>query len=100
MSVPTHARIDVVAAGAAVSGRMTMDNATALLAQGVTALGAGCTTFDLAAVTDVDSSGLAVLFGWQRAAMSQGKTIALVNSPRNLRSLADVYGVSSLLPLS
>lgn len=100
MSVPTNARIDAVAAGAAVVGRMTMDNAAALLAQGVAALGEGRTTFDLAAVTDVDSSGLAVLFGWQRAAIARGKTIAFVNSPQNLRSLADVYGVSSLLPLS
>jgi phospholipid transport system transporter-binding protein len=95
-----NARIEADAAGAKVSGSMTMDNAATLLAQGVAALDAGRTVFDLAGVTEVDSSGLAVLFGWQRAAQSKGKSLAIVNSPHNLRSLADVYGVAELLPLS
>lgn len=94
------ARIEADAAGAKVSGSMTMDNAALLLAQGVAALGAGRTAFDLAGVTEVDSSGLALLFGWQRAAQAQGKSLAIVNPPHNLRSLADVYGVAELLPLS
>lgn len=94
------ARIEVDAAGAKVSGSMTMDNAAVLLAQGVAALEAGRTAFDLAGIAEVDSSGLAVLFGWQRAAQAQGKSLAIVNPPRNLRSLADVYGVTELLPLS
>jgi phospholipid transport system transporter-binding protein len=94
------AQIEANTAGAKVSGSMTMDNAAGLLAQGVAALGEGKTCFDLSAVADIDSSGLAVLFGWQRAASAQGKTISITNPPRNLRSLADVYGVSDLLPLS
>ena len=68
-----NARIEADAAGAKVSGSMTMDNAAALLAQGVAALDAGRTAFDLAGITEVDSSGLAVLFGWQRAAQAKGK---------------------------
>lgn len=92
------ARIEADAAGAKVSGSMTMDNAAALLAQGVAALDAGRNAFDLAGVTEVDSSGLALLFGWQRAAQAQGKSLAIVNPPHNLRSLADVYGVAELLP--
>lgn len=84
----------------AISGNMTMDNAAGLLARGVAALAEGKTRFDLAAVADIDSSGLAVLFGWQRAAHAQGKMIAIDNPPHNLRSLADVYGVAALLPLS
>ncbi len=94
------ARIETDAAGAKVSGSMTMDNAAALLAQGMAALDAGRTAFDLAGVTELDSSGLALLFGWQRAAQAQGKSLAIVNPPHNLRSLADVYGVAELLPLS
>ena len=79
---------------------MTMDNAAALLAQGAAALAQGKTTFDLSGVTEIDSSGLAVLFGWQRAAQVQGKGITILNPPHNLRSLADVYDVSDLLSLS
>jgi len=93
-------RIAATAAGSVVTGSMTMDHAAALLAQGAVALAQGKTAFDLSGVTAIDSSGLAVLFGWQRAAKAQGKDIAIVNPPHNLRSLADVYDVSGLLALS
>jgi len=86
--------------GLTVSGSMTTDNAAALLAEGVASVGQGKTRFDLSAVTEIDSSGLAVLFGWQRAAQAQGKAITVVNPPQTLRSLADVYGVAELLPFS
>jgi phospholipid transport system transporter-binding protein len=95
-----NARIEAAASGAQVLGSMTLDSAAALLAQGLAALDAGRTAFDLSGVSEVDSSGLAVLFGWQRAATVQGKTISILNPPQNLCSLADVYGVSGLLPLS
>jgi phospholipid transport system transporter-binding protein len=85
-------RIEADASASKISGSMTMDHATALLADG--------TTFDLSAVAEIDSSGLAVLFGWQRAAAALGKSLTIVNPPDNLRSLADVYGVADLLPLS
>ncbi len=96
----TAPAMTAVAEGFAVSGSMTTDNAATLLAQGVAAVDQGKTRFDLADVTEIDSSGLAVLFGWQRAAQAQGKAISLVNPPQTLRSLADVYGVAELLPLS
>lgn len=95
-----NVRIQAIDGNTAVSGSMTMDNAAALLAQGVQALAQGRTTFDLSEVTEIDSSGLAVLFGWQRAAQASGKAISIVNPPHNLRSLADVYDVSGLLSLS
>jgi phospholipid transport system transporter-binding protein len=55
--------------------------------------------FDLAAVAEVDSSGLAVVFGWSRAAAAAGQTLRIVNPPANLISLAELYGVTELLPL-
>ncbi|MDO8959043.1 MAG: STAS domain-containing protein [Rhodocyclaceae bacterium] len=88
----------------AVSGNMTLETASALLAEGVTAIAetaaGGESMFDLAAVADVDSSGLAVLFGWQRAASAAGKALRVANPPGNLVSLAEVYGAAELLPLS
>lgn len=82
-----------------VSGAMTVPAAAELLADGSALISRAETLFDLAGVTDVDSSGLAVVFGWQRAAKRQGKRIRIANPPQNLSSLADVYGVSDLLPL-
>lgn len=94
------ARVERSAGRLAVSGNMTMDSASALLVAGLTAMADGEAEFDLAAVADVDSAGLAILFGWQRAAQRNGKTLRILNPPRNLASLAEVYGVSELLPLA
>lgn len=84
----------------AVVGGMTIETATALLADGLAAMQSGVTVFDLSQVTDVDSSGLAVVFGWQRAATAQGKLLRIASPPASLVSLAEVYGVSELLPQS
>ncbi len=81
-----------------VSGPMTMAGAAVLLAEGEAAIAADACAFDLAAVTDLDSSSLAVVFGWMRAARDGGKVVKLLNPPQNLLSLAEVYGVSDLLP--
>ena len=81
-----------------VSGPMTMSDAAVLLAEGEAAIAASSTSFDLAAVTDMDSSCLAVVFGWMRAAQAGGKTLRLLNPPQNLLSLAAVYDVADLLP--
>jgi phospholipid transport system transporter-binding protein len=83
---------------AEVSGPMTMPGAATMLAEGEAAIVANASAFDLAAVTDLDSSCLAVVFGWMRAAKDGGKTLRLLNPPQNLLSLAAVYGVADLLP--
>jgi phospholipid transport system transporter-binding protein len=84
----------------AVSGDMTMETAAVLLTAGSTELAACEPRFDLSRVANIDSSCLAVLFGWQRTAQAQGKVLTLVNLPTSLISLAEVYGVTELLPLS
>lgn len=77
---------------------MTLAVATALLAEGEAAIAANASSFDLTSVTEMDSSCLAVVFGWTRAAITAGKPIHLLNLPQNLLSLAAVYGVADLLP--
>ena len=83
-----------------VVGAMTLDAAAELLAAGKAALGEGETVFDLGAVTDVDSSALAVIFGWLRAAQKQGRSLRIERAPADMLSLAEVYGVKDLLPLA
>lgn len=83
---------------AEVSGPMTMSDAASLLAEGEAAIASAATAFDLAAVTELDSSCLAVVFGWMRAAKAAGNSLRLINPPPNLLSLAAVYDVAELLP--
>lgn len=89
--------IDRAADALAVSGRMTMAEASALLEEGGRGLIEPMTTFDLAAVTEADSSALSVLFGWMRAARQRNIAVEFRNTPANLLSLAEVYGVTELL---
>ncbi|MDP1613539.1 MAG: STAS domain-containing protein [Sulfuritalea sp.] len=81
-----------------VSGPMTLRSATGLLAEGEAAIAADAVVFDLAAVTEMDSSCLAVVFAWMRAAKAAGKSLSLLNPPPSLLSLAAVYDVADLLP--
>ena len=83
----------------AVSGPMTMAEAGVLASEGEAALSeASKPAFDLSAVTELDSSSLAVVFAWMRAAKLAGKSISILNAPPGLLSLAEVYGVADLLP--
>ncbi|MBV2235886.1 MAG: STAS domain-containing protein [Sterolibacterium sp.] len=83
----------------AVKGAMTLAEASALLATGASMLAEAETVFDLSAVESVDSSSLAVIFGWLRQAQAQEKTLCIAHPPRDLLSLAALYGVTELLPL-
>jgi phospholipid transport system transporter-binding protein len=76
---------------------LTVANATAALAQGVAALHAGQTVFDLRNVQSVDSAAVSVLLAWQRAARAAGVTLELRNLPPMLRSLTKLYGVCALV---
>jgi len=83
-----------------VSGAMTIQSAAALMAEGESAVRGGASVIDLSRVDAADSSALAVLFGWLRAARGAERTLTIVQVPEGLRSLADLYGVAELLPLA
>lgn len=76
---------------------LTVQNAKAVLDAGLRAIAEGQTEIDLREVTAVDSSAVATLLAWQRAARKAGKSLVLSNFPANLQSLADLYGVADLL---
>jgi phospholipid transport system transporter-binding protein len=84
-----------------VTGPMTIESAAALMAAGEAAVHSGsASVIDLSGVDDADSSALAVLFGWLRAAGEKGGGLSIVDAPAGLRSLATLYGVADLLPLA
>jgi phospholipid transport system transporter-binding protein len=56
--------------------------------------------FDLAQVEDADSSAVAVMLGWLRVASRSRSTLKFAHIPSGVRSLAELYGVTELLPLA
>lgn len=55
---------------------------------------------DASALTQFDSSALAVMLACRRAAMAAGKTFAVRGLPAALGQLADLYGVAELIPVA
>ncbi|MEM5404998.1 MULTISPECIES: STAS domain-containing protein [Paraburkholderia] len=81
----------------AIGANLTHESAKAALSAGFAQISAGATVVDCAALTQFDSSALAVLIAWQRAARERGASLAVLNMPPALASLARAYGVDSLL---
>ncbi len=81
----------------AVEGPITVGNVVELLAQGNGLFSAPQVTVDLAAVTEVDSSALSLLLEWRREAGRNRRAVRYLNLPGNLKSLAQLYGVTELL---
>ncbi len=79
-----------------VSGALTIANAAASCEE-AKPLFSGDVVVDLAAVTEVDSAALSVLFEWQRAAQQNNSRISFLNLPESLKSLASLYGVTDLI---
>ena len=76
---------------------LTVDHAQAALEEGLRAVATGQMQFDLSRVSEVDSSAVAVLLNWQRAAASASNNIRFSNVPASLISLIAVYGVAGLI---
>jgi phospholipid transport system transporter-binding protein len=76
---------------------LTVANATEALEQGLAALRAGQSVFDLGNVTAVDSAAVSVMLAWQRAAVQHGQQLSLRNLPAKLTSLTKLYGVCALI---
>ena len=76
---------------------LTVQNAKSALEQGLAAINAGQTVFDLRNVVAVDSAAVSVMLAWRRAAQDAGVTLHLKNLPSNLTSLTKLYGVCALL---
>ena len=76
---------------------LTVENATAALERGLAAIKDGQTVFDFSCIQTADSSAVAVLLAWQRAARKNGTTLAFTNMPASLKGLTSLYGVDDFL---
>jgi phospholipid transport system transporter-binding protein len=76
---------------------LTLANARVVLGEGLRAIAAGQAEIDLSRLGTVDSSAVATLLAWKRAAAARNAPLALTNAPASLQSLAGLYGVTELL---
>lgn len=53
---------------------------------------------DASALTEFDSSALAILLEYRREALVAGKSFSVHAAPPRLRQLAELYGVAALIP--
>lgn len=83
-----------------VSGDMTISQVNVLLAEGLALPVTPELEIDLAAVSDVDTVSISLLFEWLRRANAEKSKATFVNLPQNLISLATLYGVLELIPQS
>ena len=54
---------------------------------------------DASALTEFDTSAIALLLHAQRAGKARGAAVSVTGAPPKLRELARLYGVEELLPL-
>ncbi|MDD5181108.1 MAG: STAS domain-containing protein [Gallionellaceae bacterium] len=83
-----------------VSGSLTIETVTGLLGAVMQPGGNAGLVIDLGKVEAVDSAGVSLLLSWLRRAQQNKVALCFSNVPDNLLSLARLYGVAELLPLS
>lgn len=83
-------------AGLLIQSAMVFGTAAALLAAGREALDNTVEHIDLAAVSEADSTALAVLLGWARTADSQGHRLRFIHLPDSVQALIKLYGLDTL----
>ena len=85
-----------------LAGRLTFETAAELCARVDTVVGPGGwgpapVTFDLGAVQQADSAGLALLVRWRRQAARAGGQACFRSVPASLRAIARLSGVEEHL---
>lgn len=81
-----------------VSGRLTIATVPALFEEGLQHLNSEDLLVDFSKVEAVDSAAVSMLLGWLRAAQRNQRALRVAGLPDDLLSLADLYGVTGLLP--
>jgi phospholipid transport system transporter-binding protein len=81
-----------------IDGAVTVDSIGGLLRELQPHLSSGVDVLDFSAVETADSAALALVFSAMRYAQQAGHTLSLVGLPTSFATLAELYGVSELLP--
>jgi phospholipid transport system transporter-binding protein len=84
-----------------LSGDITLANVPALYQNAaVLVQSAGEITIDMAPVARIDSSSIALMLSWRRAAKAARRSLVFRNVPPQVLAVARLCGVLELLPLA
>ncbi len=81
-----------------LAGAVTVDSVGGLLRELQPELAQGVDTLDFTGVETVDSAALALVFSAMRQTGEAGRTLVCKGLPASFTTLAELYGVSELLP--
>lgn len=81
-----------------ISGAVTVDSTGSLLRELQPQLAQGVDTLDFSGVDSADSAALALIFSAMRQTQQAGSTLVCTGLPASFITLAELYGVSELLP--
>lgn len=81
-----------------ISGAVTVDSVGGLLRDLQPRLAQEVDTLDFSGVESSDSAALALVFSAMRQAKAAGRTLTCTGLPASFTTLAELYGVSELLP--
>ena len=81
-----------------ISGAVTVDSTGGLLRVLQPQLAQGVDTLDFTGVESIDSAALALIFSVMRQVQQTGRTLTCIGLPDTFTTLAELYGVSELLP--
>lgn len=84
--------------GCRITGVVSVDSVGGLLRELQPQLAKGVDTLDFSGVETADSAALALIFSAMRQARQAGHTLACTGLPASFTTLAELYGVSELLP--
>lgn len=81
-----------------IDGKVTVDSVGGLLRELRPQIERGVITLDFSDVEVADSAALALIFSAMRQAQQGRRTLACAGLPASFTTLAELYGVSALLP--
>jgi len=83
-----------------IDGPVTLASVSALLAEVSRGFEGNPVIVDLSGVTEADSSAISLMLEWTRRMHGSNRQIFFANLGESLRSIANLYGVTDLIPVA
>ena len=96
----TSTQIQESGGGLRICGPLRFDSVATLREAGIRLIRDGARVVDLGAVERADSSALALLMEWERAAAGVGGSLKFVSVPEQLRQIASLSEMDQVLDLN